>query len=93
MATPDADGRFTFSGLPPDQYRVKAVYEAPGLKLISPTADVTLETASNTTVSLNLAPGEEVSGTLEVEGGPASDQAEPCGWKPCATGLRSRQGR
>jgi Protein of unknown function (DUF1416) len=73
-AIPDADGRFTFSGLPPDQYRVKAIYDAPGSKLISPTADVTLETASNTSVSLNLAPGEEVSGTLEVEGGPSSEK-------------------
>lgn len=47
-----------------------AKYEAVDPPLISPTVEVSLETSDETNLSLKLSPGEEVSGSLEIEGHP-----------------------
>jgi hypothetical protein len=71
QAIPGPDGKFAFSGLAPDHYKLFAKYEAAGPPLISPTVEIPLETSDETNLSLKLTPGEEVSGTLEIEGHPA----------------------
>ena len=67
-ATADADGRFTFSGLAPDEYQLTARYEAGALELMSRTVEVRLEVAEDHSVNLELAAGEGVSGNVEMEG-------------------------
>ena len=59
-----ADGSFVFAGLAPSEYHLSAAY--PGL--VSPTAKVTVEN-EDATVTLPLTAGEQLTGTLKVEGG------------------------
>jgi hypothetical protein len=73
---PDADGRFALSALAPGHYTLAARYETAGAPMISQTVDVQLDNADDNGVSLKLVPGEEVSGTLEVEGEPADRRAK-----------------
>ena len=67
-ATPDAEGKFSFAGLPPDHYRLTARYEAGGLLLSSREVEVSLEGADENDVNLALAGPEEISGNVEIEG-------------------------
>jgi hypothetical protein len=68
FTTPDAEGRFNVSGLAADQYTVWAHYELGTLQLNSAPVVVQLEGSNETGLTLRLAPGEELSGTLEFEG-------------------------
>jgi hypothetical protein len=68
FTTPDGDGRFTVSGLAADRYTVWAHYEAGAVQLNSAPVVVQLESASETGLSLRLASGEQLLGTLEFEG-------------------------
>ena len=68
FTTPDGDGRFTVSGLAADRYTVWAHYQSGTLQLNSAPVVVPLESANETGLNLRLAPGEELSGTLEFEG-------------------------
>lgn len=65
---PDADGNFTLAGLPADRYTVYARYQSGAVLLTSAPVEVRLETANATNLNLELAPPEEVSGTVEFEG-------------------------
>jgi hypothetical protein len=66
-ATPGAEGRFSFSGLPSGQYYVWAHYQSGSLELNSAPAEVLLENANETSLTLGLAPSEQLSGTVEFE--------------------------
>jgi len=59
-ATPDAEGKFSFSGLPAGQYFVQAHYQSGSLQLNSAPVDVPLENANETNLSLSLAEGEQL---------------------------------
>jgi hypothetical protein len=69
-ASTDANGRFAFSGLAPDHYRVTARTVAAGQQLISRTVEVPLENTDDTSLSLRLDPGGELAGNLEIKGTP-----------------------
>ena len=63
------DGKFTFRGLQPGFYRIFAQYSAGKTFLASQAVDVTL-TSADETLQLLLAPGGELTGTLEIAGDP-----------------------
>ncbi len=65
-ASVDPTGKFVMRGLPPGAYRLFAVYQ-PG-KLRSQTLDVQLTGADLSNLQLNLVPGEDLAGSLEVVG-------------------------
>lgn len=63
------DGKFSVSGLTPGSYRLMARFQSMnGADLQSPAVDVHVESGDETGVILALAPGDSVSGTLEIEG-------------------------
>ena len=65
----EPDGKFIFAGLPAGQYRLSARYEGGSKSMQSPISEVRLENADETGVVLTLAPGETVSGMVEIAGG------------------------
>jgi hypothetical protein len=67
----DPDGKFTFAGLAPGEYRLSARYEGESKPMQSQIAEVRLEISDETGVVLTLAPGEAISGTVEIAGGSA----------------------
>jgi hypothetical protein len=76
FTSPDAEGRFNVSGLMADRYTVWAHYESGTLQLNSAPVVVQLESANETGLNLRLAPGEELSGTLEYEGNATNSAPE-----------------
>lgn len=71
------DGKFTISGVTPGHYRLMARFQGMGSAILqSPTVDVQLGNSGETGVNLALAPGETLSGTLEIEGTAKSAPAE-----------------
>jgi hypothetical protein len=80
----DADGRFTFAGLPAGQYTVWARYQSGSVQLNSAPVEVPLEGANETGLNLKLAPGEELSGALVFEADP-SKQRPAVHLEPTAT--------
>jgi hypothetical protein len=64
----DADGRFSLSGLAPDQYTLTARILTTTIPLFSQPVGVPPETMNVDGINLRLVPGEEISGTLEIEG-------------------------
>ena len=64
----EADGRFSLSGLVPDQYTLTARILTTTTPLFSQAVEVPPETANVDGINLRLVAGEEVSGTLEIEG-------------------------
>jgi hypothetical protein len=63
------DGKFTFGGLVPAQYRLLAVYAAEPKRMQSQVAEVRLESGNETGIVLALALGETLSGIVEIAGG------------------------
>ena len=72
----DADGQFSLSGLPPDNYDLTARILTIKPPLISQAVEVPSETTNLDGVNLRLFAGEEISGTLELEGKAAKPGAE-----------------
>ena len=64
----DADGRFSLSGLAPDRYTLTARILTTTLPLFSQPVEVPPESMNLDGINLRLVAGEEVSGTLEIEG-------------------------
>jgi len=64
-------GKFSFRGLQPGAYRIYASYSSGKTALQSQTVDLTLDN-SDQTVQLALAPAEEITGTLEIDGDQAA---------------------
>jgi hypothetical protein len=64
----DADGRFSLSGLAPDRYILTARTLTTTAPLFSQPVEVPPETTNLDGVNLRLVAGEEVSGTLKIEG-------------------------
>jgi hypothetical protein len=64
----EADGRFSLSGLVPDRYTLTARILTAATPLFSQAVEVPPETTNVDGINLRLVAGEEVSGTLEIEG-------------------------
>jgi hypothetical protein len=71
VAQVGTDGKFALSELAPGHYRVLAMGGSGDDPLWAQPVDVHLENADETNLSLKLLPGEELSGTLEIQGDPA----------------------
>jgi hypothetical protein len=72
----DPDGRFSLSGLAPKRYTLTARILTTTLPLFSQPVEVPPETTNLEGINLRLDAGEEVSGTLEIEGRGANAGAE-----------------
>ena len=68
------EGRFEFANVPQGKYRLFATLMQEKIKLYSQPVDVRLDGGDATGVSLLLAPGAEVNGTLEVTGGTGQEK-------------------
>ena len=64
----EGDGKFLIRGVPPGNYRVFAQYAAGKVGLQSQAVDVQLTGADVGYLQLQLAPGEDLGGSLEVAG-------------------------
>jgi hypothetical protein len=65
------DGKFTVSRLAPGRYRIWASQGSGDSLFLSQPVEVNLESTDETNLSLQLLPGEELSGTLEIQDDPA----------------------
>jgi hypothetical protein len=71
------DGKFSFTGLQPASYSVSAQYSSGKAGLLSQAVKLQLDNSDQTDVQLNLRPGEELTGTLELAGdSPSGASAE-----------------
>ena len=75
----DANGQFSFSGLTPDHYDLIARILTTTPPLFSQPVEVLPETTDVAGINLRLVAGEEVSGTLQIEGSAKPGGAER--WK------------
>jgi len=66
------DGKFSISGLQPGFYRIYAQYSSGKTALQSQTIDTRLDNADAANLQLVLAPGEDLTGTVEFVGDAAS---------------------
>jgi hypothetical protein len=64
------DGKFTFPGLQPGNYRLYASYSSGKSQLQSRAVEIKLDSSDVGNINLALAPGAELSGTLEIAGEP-----------------------
>jgi hypothetical protein len=69
------DGKFSFPNLEPKYYRLVAQYSSGKVHLQSQSVDFHLTSADAAGVQLVLAPGEDLTGSLEVTGVPAGAAA------------------
>jgi hypothetical protein len=80
------EGKFAFAGLPPGYYSVEASYSNGKTPLHSRPVRLHLEASDETGLQLTLAPGEDLSGTLQILGdaqpgkGKLTVRLEPDGW-------------
>ena len=70
------DGKFSISGMQPGYYSAAASYSSGKAILQSHTMEFHLESADETGLQLTLAPGEELTGKLELVGDAPAGQAE-----------------
>jgi Carboxypeptidase regulatory-like domain len=74
--TTETDGRFSLSGLAPDQYTLTARILNSATPLFSQPVEIKPETTGIEGIDLRLVAGEEVEGTLEIEGMPGNAGVE-----------------
>ena len=71
----EQDGTFKISGMQPGYYSIAASYTGGKTALQSRTFEFHLESADQTGIQLTLAPGEELTGKLELVGDPAAGES------------------
>jgi hypothetical protein len=64
----DPDGKFSISGLQPRFYRVVAQYSSGKTRLQSQPVDLHLTSSDASGIQLTLAPGDDLTGSLEISG-------------------------